>query len=162
VKKLEDDVHDEKGIFVRMRRTLNDVTREAFILSEDLTQSEVKREVEAYLKNFCDAFGHGDLKIEQEVCYVWKPSKPLKDKAIIVLVDTWEATSGTCFNYACRNWRETRAIINHALSESKRREEYEKITVKTYRDVPVLRVANATEKDNQANINRVAALKREL
>jgi len=150
---------DLKGVFVKMTRTLGGHSRDMFILSEDLIQGEIKREVEAYLNNHCDYFGYGDLKLEQEVCHVWRPTKPLRDKVIVVLAEVWSG-SGTCYFYACRNWRETKAIINHAISDAiGDKGSAETIKVKIYEDVTVLRVATA---NSPAMVDRLTALKREL
>jgi hypothetical protein len=144
----------DTGIFIRMTRTLGGFSREVFLLSENLATSEIKREVAAYLNDPSDTSIHGDLHIKEEKCNIWKPFKPLKDKVHVLLVETWSG-SGISWCFACRNEKEIKEALRHAINYQL----FDKLNAKIYRYVPVLSVTTA---EKQKTVNRLMALKREL
>jgi len=146
----------DEGIFIRFCGTIGGRSREVFVLSEELARAEVKREVEDYLKDPSDVFIHGDLKIEEERCRIWK-SKPLKSKVNIVFAETWR-DSGTCWAFACRNEREIKEVLRYAINNGDK--QWGMLKAKVYRGVSVVGVAVATKNDEC--VNRITALKREL
>jgi len=144
----------DEGIFIRARRTLGGFSKEAFIVSSVLTRQEIKIQVDAYLNNSSDGYS-GDLFIEEEKCRIWKPSKSLQCKVNIVLAETWSGC-GTCWFFACRNEREIREVLRHAINH----EHFDTIKAKIYRNVPLLSLTVATEE--QKSLSRTAMVKREL
>lgn len=150
---MDEDILDQ-GIFIRMTRSLGGHNREVFVLTKTLTRTEVQKEVADYLDDPSDTFIHGDLHIEEEKCYIWKPSKPLKDKVNILLAETWTGC-GTCWAYACRNETEIKEALRHAINY----EAFDTMKAKIYRGVPVLQVATAKK---ERTVDRITALKMEL
>jgi len=144
----------ETGIFLKMTRSLGGFSKKVFVLTETLAIEEIKSEVATYLSDPSDTFIHGDLHIEEEKCKVWNPSKLLKEKVNIVLAETWMGI-GNSWCFACRNEREIKEALRHAMNH----EDFDTMKAKIYRDVPVLQVATAKK---EKTVDRLTALKREL